>query len=92
MVAESIVIKHPLGLHLRPAGDLCTAAMDFKSLIELHKENCTVNAKSLLSLLGACVRCDDEITITCTGSDEEEALAAVMACLQRINKKAEQQQ
>lgn len=92
MVAESIVIRHPLGLHLRPAGDLCTAAMDYKSLIELHKENCTVNAKSLLSLLGACVRCGDEVTITCTGPDEEEALAAVIACLQKNNKGAEAQE
>lgn len=89
MVRGKIVIRSALGLHLRPASDLCTAAMDFKSLIELHKENCTVNAKSLLSVLGACVRCDDEIEMICSGPDEEEALAAVMTCLKRINESAE---
>lgn len=89
MVQDSIIISHPLGLHLRPAGDLCTAAMDFKSLIELHKENCIVNAKSLLSVLGACVRDGDEITITCDGPDEKEALSAVMACLRKVNATAE---
>lgn len=85
MVTGSIVIRNPLGLHLRPAGDLCTAAMEFRSQIEIHKENCIVNAKSLLSVLGACVRYEDEITITCSGPDEKEALAAVMACLDKVN-------
>ncbi len=85
MVTDKIIMRSPLGLHLRPASDLCTAAMDFKSLIELHKENCMVNAKSLLSVLGACVRCGDEIEMICSGPDEEEALEAVMACLKRIN-------
>ena len=84
MVTDKIIMRSPLGLHLRPASDLCTAAMDFKSLIELHKENCMVNAKSLLSVLGACV-CGDEIEMICSGPDEEEALEAVMACLKRIN-------
>ena len=32
------------------------------------------NAKSVLSVLGACVKCGDEITIFCEGADETEAL------------------
>ena len=34
----------------------------------------SANAKSVLSVLGACVKCGDEITIFCEGEDEIEAL------------------
>ena len=32
------------------------------------------NAKSVLSVLGACVKCGNEIELTCEGVDEQEAL------------------
>ena len=34
----------------------------------------SANAKSVLSILGACIKSGDEITITCDGEDEDEAL------------------
>lgn len=34
----------------------------------------TANAKSVLSVLGACVKTGDEITLICEGEDEEAAL------------------
>ena len=37
-------------------------------------ENVTANAKSVLSVLGACIKDRDEIEIICEGEDEEEAL------------------
>ena len=38
----------------------------------------TANAKSVLSVLGACVKSGDEITFVCEGPDEEAALAAMV--------------
>lgn len=34
----------------------------------------TANAKSVLSVLGACIKSGDEINIICEGEDEETAL------------------
>lgn len=34
----------------------------------------TANAKSVLSVLGACVKSGDEITLICDGEDEQEAI------------------
>jgi phosphocarrier protein len=48
--------------------------MQFKSLITFTFRENTANAKSVLSVLGACVKCGDEIEFTCDGEDEEEAL------------------
>ena len=82
MVSQKIVIKNPTGLHLRPAGILCKEAMQFKSLITFRFKDNTANAKSVLSVLGACVKCGDEIEIICVGPDEEEALAALTGAVQ----------
>ena len=46
----------------------------FKSLITFSYGDNTANAKSVLSVLGACVKCGDEIVFTCEGEDEDEAL------------------
>ncbi|MCI8861779.1 MAG: HPr family phosphocarrier protein [Lachnospiraceae bacterium] len=78
MVSQKVVIQNPTGLHLRPAGILCKTAMQFKSLITFTFENTTANAKSVLSVLGACVRSGEEIEIICEGVDEQAALKAMI--------------
>ncbi len=74
MVSQKVTIKNPTGLHLRPAGILCQEAMNFKSLITFQYRGNTANAKSVLSVLGACIKSGDEIELVCEGEDEEEAL------------------
>lgn len=78
MISQKVVIKNPTGLHLRPAGNLCKEAMKFKSLITFSFKDNTANAKSVLSVLGACVKCGDEIELMCEGEDEEQALKTLV--------------
>lgn len=75
-------IKNPAGLHLKPAGILSKTAMEFKSLITFKAHGDVANAKSVLSILGACVKCGDEVEFICEGADEEEALAAIVAAIE----------
>ena len=79
MVSQKVIIKNPTGLHLRPAGILCKEAMKFKSLITFSFRGNTANAKSVLSVLGACVKCGDEIEFCC---DEAEALHSLVAAIE----------
>ncbi|MCI6465870.1 MAG: HPr family phosphocarrier protein [Faecalicatena sp.] len=78
MVSEKVIIKNPTGLHLRPAGLFCKTAMQYGCKITVEKKNkhedVTANAKSVLSVLGACIKSGDEIRIVCEGEDEESAL------------------
>ena len=78
MVSATTVIKNPSGLHRRPAGILCKEALLYKSKISFKIRTTTANAKSVLSVLGACVKSGDEITFVCEGPDEEAALAAMV--------------
>lgn len=78
MVSKKVTIKNPTGLHLRPAGILCKEAMHFQSLITFDYSGNTANAKSVLSVLGACIKSGDEIELICDGPDEEEALESLV--------------
>ena len=82
MVKQKVVIKNPTGLHLRPAGILCKEAMKFKSLITFSFRANTANAKSVLSVLGARVKCGDEVEVACEGEDETDALQALVSAIE----------
>ena len=82
MVSRKVTVTNPTGLHLRPAGNLCKEAMKYKSMITFQFRDTTANAKSVLSVLGACVKSGDEITLICEGEDEREALDALTAAVE----------
>lgn len=82
MVSQKVVIKNPTGLHLRPAGILCKEAMQYKSLITFKFRDNIANAKSVLSVLGACIKSGDEVEFFCEGEDEKEALQAMIAAIE----------
>ncbi len=78
MVSEKVTVTNPSGLHLRPAGLLCKEALKFHSKITLQRGGTVSNAKSVLSILGACVKNGTEILVVCEGEDEEAALAYIV--------------
>ncbi len=82
MVSKKVKIKNPTGLHLRPAGTLCKEALRYQCSVKFQYGNFTANAKSVLSVLGACVKSGDEITLICEGPDEEQALADMVALVE----------
>ena len=53
-----------------------------KSLITFSFKENTANAKSVLSVLGACVKCGDEIEFVCEGEDEKEALKTLVQAVE----------
>lgn len=79
MTSANVVIRNQIGLHLRPAGILCNKAILYKSRIQFRTAGgVAANAKSVLSVLGACVKCGDEIEFICEGEDEQEALDSMI--------------
>ena len=82
MVTKKITVKNVSGLHLRPTGLLCNEAMRYQSSIKFQFGNTLTNAKSVLSVLGACVKSGDEIEFICEGTDEENALAAMISLVE----------
>jgi phosphocarrier protein len=78
MVSQKITITNPQGLHMRPAGVFAKGVAKFDSDINIVFNGKTTNGKSLLNIIGACIKCGNEIEIQCDGPDEEEALQAAI--------------
>lgn len=78
MIKNTVKILNRHGLHTRPATMLVTVTARFKSEIFLTYKNVRVNAKSILGVLVLAVEPDAEVTFDANGSDENEALAAVV--------------
>lgn len=72
-----LTIRHPVGLHARPATLFVETAKRFQSAVRVRKGEKEVNAKSILSVLSLGVRMDDEIMLTAEGTDEEAVLQAM---------------
>ena len=84
MRKQEVLISNPSGLHLRPAGMFCEKAMEFQSRITFRYRGDNVgNAKSVLSILGACIRSGDTIELICEGEDEDEAIKAMEDLIKR---------
>ncbi|MBR0382255.1 MAG: HPr family phosphocarrier protein [Eubacterium sp.] len=78
MVSQKITIKNPQGLHMRPAGVFAKGVAKYQSNVNLVFNGKSTNGKSLLNIIGACIKCGSEIEIQCDGPDEEEALQAAI--------------
>ena len=74
MVSKKTKIVNPMGMHMRPAGMFANAMMKFDSEVELVANGKTVNAKSIMNLIAACIKCGTEVEVQCSGPDEEAAL------------------
>ncbi|MBR5143475.1 MAG: HPr family phosphocarrier protein [Clostridia bacterium] len=74
MISRGVTICNSVGLHARPATFFVQKANSFKSSIWVEKEDCRVNAKSLLGVLSLGITKGAAITLIADGIDENEAV------------------
>ena len=82
MVSKKLFINNPAGLHLRPISVLCNRSIEFKSTITIKIGDKSVNAKSVIGVLSACVKQGDEIELICDGPDETEAIEVLSGMIE----------
>ena len=79
MISRDVTIKNSVGLHARPATFFIQKANSFKSSIWVEKEDCRVNAKSLLGVLSLGIVEGTTIPLIADGSDEAAAIEGLVA-------------
>lgn len=84
MIEKKITVKDPNGLHTRPAKQLVDTARQFSSDITLIKGEREGNAKNLIKLMKLGITCGSEITVRCSGDDEQEAGNAVLKIISEM--------
>ncbi len=68
-------------LHARPAGALAVAAAQFSSAVSLTVGASSTDAKSVLGVMGLGATSGQHVTVSASGPDAEEAVAALIAIL-----------
>jgi phosphocarrier protein len=74
---KSFTIVNRLGLHARAAAQLVQTANRFSSEVLLEKEGIEVNGKSIMGILLLAAPKGTKISVTVSGADEIEAMAAL---------------
>ncbi|MDZ7344401.1 MAG: HPr family phosphocarrier protein [candidate division KSB1 bacterium] len=78
MVEAKVTVVNKMGLHARPAAQLVKTAAGFKSDVLIKRDDQVVNGKSIMGVMMLAAGLGTELTITVTGKDEDEALAAIV--------------
>lgn len=89
MVKGIIDLRDVSRLHLRPATKLGKIACQYKCSVKLVSGNISANVKSIISLLGSCVKFEDEVELICDGEDENEAFEAIKKALDEFKENEE---
>lgn len=74
MVSETVTITNPTGLHMRPAGLFASTMGKFSCDVTIKANDKEINGKSPMAIMAGGLGTGTEITIECSGSDEEDAL------------------
>lgn len=75
MVSKKLTLTNAQGFHMRPASVFTTAMGKYACSVSIKFNENEYNAKSLLNVIAACIKCGSEIEVICNGDDENEALA-----------------
>ena len=74
MVSQKITVTNEQGMHMRPASVFSQAMTPFASDVKIAFNGTEYDAKSVMMLMSACIKCGAEIEVICDGPDEGDAL------------------
>lgn len=77
MVSKEITINIPTGLEARPVALLVQVASQFESKILIETGDKSVNAKSIMGMMGLGLIAGESVQVIADGNDEETALAEI---------------
>ena len=83
MINKEVVVRCEAGLHNRQATYFVQKANEFESSIWLESGSRKMNAKSLLGIMSLGIVTGSTVTLSAIGPDEEAAVTALEALLQR---------
>ncbi len=79
MISKQIEVVNKLGLHARASSKLVQLANSFKSEIFIERNGRRANAKSIMSLMMLAAAKGSQVSIICSGEDEEQASDQISA-------------
>lgn len=81
MVKKNVTVVDKMGFHMRPANVFVTEMANFKLDINLIAGEKTINGKSIMNIMAACIKYGTELTVECSGPDENEMLEKAVSLI-----------
>ena len=82
MQTKEVEILNKLGLHARASAKITQLAGSFQSEVWLSRNKLRVNAKSIMGVMMLAANKGSKINIETTGSDETEAMLALITLIE----------
>ena len=82
MTSASVMVVNQLGMHARAAAKFVHLAGRYEAQIKVARDAREMDGKSIMGLLLLAAARGTSITITATGRDEAQAIAALSALVQ----------
>ena len=81
---QTVTIRDPQGLHMRPAAAFAKAARQFQSTVTLRHNDRSVNGKSQLDLMLLAAEPGVELVLVVAGDDAAAALPALAELIEAV--------
>ena len=82
MVSKDFTIKNKMGFHMRPAQVFVNAMAKYPCDVTIKFGGKDINAKSIMMIMSACIKCGSEISVVANGENEEAALNEAAAMIE----------
>ena len=82
MVKKNVTVVDKMGFHMRPANVFVTEMAKFKSEVTLLAGDKSINGKSIMNIMSACIKYGTELTVECSGPDENEMLEKAVSLIE----------
>ena len=82
MVSTKIKLTNAQGMHMRPAQVFVNTITAYPCNVTILYNERVINARSIMNLMAACIKCGSEIEIQCSGEKEQECLDAAVALIE----------
>lgn len=84
MKQVEFTIIDPIGIHARPAGQLCKAVGGLGSSVKIATDKKEADARRMMAVMGLGVKGGDTVTFKVEGATEEEDAAKLEGILKEI--------
>jgi phosphocarrier protein HPr len=82
MTAQTVTVVNQLGMHARAAAKFVHVATRFEARVKVSRDHREMDGKSIMGLLLLAAARGVSITISADGSDERDAVAALVGLVQ----------
>jgi phosphocarrier protein HPr len=82
MTTRSVTVVNQLGMHARAAAKFVHLATRFQARVLVARDKRQMDGKSIMGILLLAAACGSSLAITAEGTDEREAVDALVALVQ----------